>query len=259
LSQLCNGSIYANDNDSFFGPKARSIHGELFGSENPKLDIGLRTQHLESSPEGMSFHLLSGNKEMGIHHLSFWGVHNLDNTLAALSLCMGLGHTLDELLPHLAQLQLPKGRLQEVSCRQQGKVYIDYAHTPDALQAVLKSVRTHCPKANIRLLFGCGGNRDKDKRKEMGRIASQWADALILTSDNPRYEDPKSILKDIEQGVKQNTNYDMIPDRREAILWALSSQSENDILLLCGKGHETEQSLGETSLPFDEFEICQNY
>jgi UDP-N-acetylmuramoyl-L-alanyl-D-glutamate--2,6-diaminopimelate ligase len=124
---------------------------------------------------------------------------------------------------------------------------------------VLTSVREHVSSSRLRVLFGCGGDRDRTKRPKMGEIAARLADEVIITSDNPRSEDPQSIIKEIMAGVPTSTNVKMVVDRKEAIQWALDSQQPQDLLLLCGKGHETEQIWKSQKIKMDEFEICRKY
>src|SRR5262249_19644473 len=146
--------------------------------------------------------------------------------------------------------QVP-GRLEVL--HESPTVLRDYAHTPDALERALDAVRPFTPGQLI-VVFGCGGDRDKGKRPEMGAMAERKADRAIVTSDNPRTEDPEAILDDIEQGM-QSQNHERIEDRRAAIARALDTAAADDVIVLAGKGHETYQVRGTTKLPFDEKEI----
>ena len=138
-------------------------------------------------------------------------------------------------------------------------VIIDYAHTPDALENVLTTVRALTEK-RVLCLVGCGGDRDRAKRPLMGEIAGRLADLTFLTSDNPRTEDPDAILKDILPGMKRSRGaYRLIPDRKEAIRAALAEAKEGDLLLLAGKGHETYQEVGGQTLHLDEREEIASY
>jgi UDP-N-acetylmuramoyl-L-alanyl-D-glutamate--2,6-diaminopimelate ligase len=130
----------------------------------------------------------------------------------------------------------------------------DYAHTPDALDRAIRAVRPFARDGRLIVVFGCGGDRDRGKRPEMGRIAEQLADVAVVTSDNPRTEDPDRIIDDIEAGM-QRDNHLRIVDRHDAIARALSMAGTDDVILLAGKGHETYQIRGTTSYPFDEREI----
>ena len=137
-------------------------------------------------------------------------------------------------------------------------MFLDYAHTPDALERLLQSVRQwRATGARILLLFGCGGDRDRGKRKEMGRIATRLADLTVLTSDNCRSEEPTAILRDILRGVDKEKAYTVIPDREEAIRFAIRVARAGDIVLLAGKGHEEYEIRGNKRLPFSEREIAK--
>lgn len=145
-----------------------------------------------------------------------------------------------------------KGRMERYKDKD---IFIDFAHTPFAMENILRTVRQQFPSKHIKLLFGCGGDRDRSKRKEMGRIASLYSDELIITSDNSRSEDPKKIIDEILTGVNEKIKKTIIVDRKEAIIFAVRDMSQNEILLLLGKGHETYEinKLGKTH--FDEREI----
>ena len=152
-----------------------------------------------------------------------------------------------------------RGRLERVSAPTDDlTVFLDYAHTPDALERVLRTVRAFRKAGQrILLLFGCGGDRDRSKRAEMGRIASQLADLVVLTSDNCRTEDPQKILDEILRGLDKEKPYHVLCDRQEAIAYAVSVAQSGDILLLAGKGHEEYEIKGTHRLPFSEREIVR--
>ena len=133
-------------------------------------------------------------------------------------------------------------------------VYIDFAHTPDGLLNLLISLRSFV-KGKIILVFGCGGDRDRSKRPEMGRIAVGYADHVVITSDNPRSEDPKKIIEDIISGIPESDNYTVKSDRKDAIKYALSIAKKDDAVILAGKGHEPYQEIKGVKYPFDEREI----
>jgi len=135
-------------------------------------------------------------------------------------------------------------------------VLVDYAHTPDALERALEAVLAFRP-ARVLCVFGCGGDRDKGKRPLMGAVAARLADQVILTSDNPRSEDPLAILREIEAGVSGAVNVRTIPDRAEAIAALIDAAAPRDALLIAGKGHETYQILGSKTVPFDDREVAR--
>jgi len=134
---------------------------------------------------------------------------------------------------------------------------IDYAHTPDSLENILKTVKQYTI-GRVICVFGCGGDRDKTKRSVMGEISGRLADYTIITSDNPRTEDPEEIVNQIEDGIKKTKgNYECIVDRKEAIKKALTMENKNDIVIIAGKGHEMYQEINKEKIPFDERQIVQ--
>ena len=195
------------------------------------------------------------------------GDHNLENILSAVGVGSALAFDAPVIQNGINQLQTVPGRLERVPGSQNLPVYVDYAHTPDALENVLKALKRLAP-ARIISVFGCGGNRDKTKRPIMGHIAATWSDLAIITSDNPRSENPQDIIDQIlsgVQGTSQNeyTAQDLLngfedrgycrePDRRRAIQTAIRSAKPGDMVLIAGKGHETYQILGDATIPFDD-------
>ena len=150
------------------------------------------------------------------------------------------------------------GRIEAVTPKDHPfSVFVDYAHTPDALENVLKTVHEFA-KSNIICVFGCGGNRDRAKRPIMGEIAGRLSDFVIVTSDNPRNENPMDIIASIEDGVKRSgTKYICIENRRDAIAKAIAMAQENDVILIAGKGHENYQEINGTKYHFDDKEIVE--
>lgn len=155
----------------------------------------------------------------------------------------------------LTKLEYPPGRLELIK-KDDNKIIIDYAHTPDAVEKVIKTVKELNPN-NIITIIGCGGNRDKTKRPIMGDITTKLSNYVIFTNDNPREEDPDSIIKDIIQNL-DTTNYEIIPNREKAIIKGIQKLTKNDILLLLGKGHENYQIIGKNKYPFSDLEIVKN-
>ncbi|MBR5130620.1 MAG: UDP-N-acetylmuramoyl-L-alanyl-D-glutamate--2,6-diaminopimelate ligase [Alphaproteobacteria bacterium] len=177
------------------------------------------------------------------------GDFQLMNILCAIGLCIGLGANSDEIMQVIPFLQAPEGRLECVATLKNGaSIYVDYAHTPDALERVLKTMRAHTTGRLI-CVFGCGGNRDVTKRPIMGKIADQLADIVYVTDDNPRFENPAEIRSQIVAACPKAIE---IGDRQMAILTAVASLQENDVLVLAGKGHETGQSINGISYAFDD-------
>ncbi len=198
------------------------------------------------------------------------GDFNIYNILAASAAALSLGVGLDDVISGIGNLPSIPGRLERVMNRQQKRIIVDYAHTPDALAKALSAVR---PLARGRLIcvFGCGGDRDKGKRREMGRAAAELSDLVLLTSDNPRGEDPIAIITQIEEGVREAemeridefsllngafNGYQVLPERGEAIRRAVAISTEKDLILIAGKGHETYQIVEGARRDFDDRKIA---
>ena len=187
------------------------------------------------------------------------GDFSLYNALAALSVLKLLGVPLREAAKALQSCRGVRGRCEVVPTDTDFSVIIDYAHTPDGLKNILKTV---CGFAQGRVLtvFGCGGDRDRTKRPRMGRIAATLSDLVVVTSDNPRTESPYAILHDVLEGMRGSlTPFAVIEDRREAIGYALDRARRGDVVLLAGKGHETYQTVGTRNLPLDERQVVQEH
>ena len=187
------------------------------------------------------------------------GRHNIQNCLAAAGLCLAVGIKLHDICKGLSALQAVPGRLQPVqseACEKLGfQVLVDYAHTDDALKNVLKTLQPLCTGRLI-VVFGCGGDRDKTKRPRMARIAEELADIVVVTSDNPRTEEPEAIIADILTGFSDTKQPHILveSDRAEAIGLAVSIARRGDIILLAGKGHEDYQIIGTEKRHFSDFE-----
>jgi len=193
--------------------------------------------------------------------MSLLGEHNVSNALCAIAICGGLGIPVAALAEGVAAVERVPGRFEPVDAGQDFQVVVDYAHTDDALRNVLKAARAICGK-RVLVVFGCGGDRDRGKRPKMGRVAAEMADFVILTSDNPRTEDPVRILLDVEAGVQsanrqKGDGYLVIEDRAEAIARALAMARPGDLVLIAGKGHEDYQIIGTTRRHFDDREIAR--
>ena len=184
----------------------------------------------------------------------------IDNALDTMGAALALGIPLEESAAVLAKVPHVKGRVEVVPTP--GKDYtilIDYAHSPDSLENVLTTVKGFA-KGRTVALFGCGGDRDKAKRPRMGRIAADTADFVVVTTDNPRTERPADIIADILPGLAgRTTPYEVIEDRVEAIRWAMDHAGAGDVIVLCGKGHETYQEVGHEKRHMDEREIVAEH
>lgn len=199
------------------------------------------------SPSGSEWNLNHGGDQAHVS-LPLIGDVNVHNALGAAAVGITFGLTLQEIANALAELPQVPGRLEVIA--QNPTVLRDYAHTPDAIERALASVRPFT-SGRLILVFGCGGDRDRGKRPEMGKAAETAADLVIITNDNPRTEDPEQILDDIEDGMKSG-HHIRITKRKAAIQRALEEARDGDVVLLAGKGHETYQIIGTTKLPFDE-------
>ena len=196
---------------------------------------------------------------IGRIELKIPGRFTVYNSLCAIAITYELGFSIDEIANALKNLDFVKGRAEIVPLNKNFTVMIDYAHTPDGLQSILECVR-EIAKGRVITVFGCGGDRDKSKRAEMGRIAGDLSDITVVTSDNPRNENPLLIINDILCGMeKVKSRIAVIENRRQAIEFALSKARKDDLVLLAGKGHEIYQIIGNEKKPFDEREIVKSY
>ena len=203
--------------------------------------------NIRSTPRGSEWTLSAGGERATVA-LPLLGAFNVANALGAAAAAWSLGHSIQDVADRLSNAPQVPGRLERLLDRP--SVLRDYAHTPDALERALDAIRPFVAGRLI-VVFGCGGDRDRGKRPQMGAIAEAKADQVIITSDNPRTEDPERILDDIEQGM-QRRNHERLEDRRAAIARALAVAAPDDVVLLAGKGHETYQIRGTKTLPFDE-------
>jgi UDP-N-acetylmuramoyl-L-alanyl-D-glutamate--2,6-diaminopimelate ligase len=222
-----------------------------YGIEN---NADLRASEVRITSGGTSFRLDShlGSREV---ELRLVGKFNVYNALAALGAAVCEGIALDDALSSLKEIAGVPGRVEPVDAGQPYAVIVDYAHTPDGLENVLRTVR-ELTQGSVICVFGCGGDRDAKKRPIMGRIAAELADRIIVTSDNPRTEDPLLILRDIQVGLSEagvsEDRYELEPNRRAAIEKAVEMASPGDVVLIAGKGHETYQLIGGVTHDFDD-------
>ncbi|RPK28161.1 UDP-N-acetylmuramoylalanyl-D-glutamate--2,6-diaminopimelate ligase [Paenibacillus xylanexedens] len=217
-----------------------------------KADV--RASQISITSQGTSFHVdtFAGSADI---RLRMVGKFNVYNAMAAISAALVEGIPLEEIKRSLETVPGVDGRVEGVDEGQPFAVIVDYAHTPDGLENVLRTVKEFA-EGRVICVFGCGGDRDRTKRPLMGKIAANYSDFVLVTSDNPRTEDPDLILKDIEQGLIEESvpaeRYTMIVDRRQAIHEAIEMASPADVVLIAGKGHETYQIIGTTKTDFDD-------
>ena len=227
----------------------------LLGSSLPLLRYGFnvhcdfRANNFKQSARGMEFELTAKGKSYLVR-APLIGRFNVYNLLAALSAASAVKIPLREAVAALAEAPQVPGRMEHCGTRDGVSVFVDYAHTPDALENACRTLKELNPSRLI-TVFGCGGDRDRTKRPLMGKAAGEYSDACILTSDNPRSEDPEAILKEIESGMG-GARYKTVVDRAEAIRIAIHAAGKGDIVLIAGKGHEPYQQFADRTIDFDD-------
>jgi UDP-N-acetylmuramoyl-L-alanyl-D-glutamate--2,6-diaminopimelate ligase len=239
------GTVVTNLDDTAWNALRTERRRVAFSTRVPNAEV--RSESVRYSPRGSEFTLWLGDDAADVR-LPLIGDFNVINALGAAASAYALGMPANRVAARLSTMPQVPGRLELI--HESPAVLRDYAHTPDALERALDAVR---PFARERLIvvFGCGGDRDRGKRPQMGSIAESKGDLAIVTSDNPRTEDPERILDDIEAGMKRR-NHERIEDRRAAIARALELANARDVIVLAGKGHEDYQIRGTVKLPFDE-------
>jgi UDP-N-acetylmuramoyl-L-alanyl-D-glutamate--2,6-diaminopimelate ligase len=236
----------AHSQDFLAAAKKRGLKIVTVGEKGETLKLVARVPH----GEGQSLTVAHGGKRYDIE-LPLSGSFQASNALVAAGVAIGLGDVADKVFAALAHLRGAPGRLGKVAYAKSGAaVYVDYAHTPDALETVLAAIRPHV-KGRLHVVFGCGGDRDKGKRPLMGKAATQFADAVIVTDDNPRSEDPAAIRKEALAGAPAARE---IGDRAQAIGEAIAALGAGDALVIAGKGHEIGQTIGNRTRPFSDRE-----
>lgn len=241
---LPHGTVVYNLDDTAWSALKTDRRRVAFSERVP---AEVHSEDVRFGPRGTDFALWLDKDKVDVA-LPLIGDFNVVNALGAAAAAFALGVSAKRIGERLSSMPQVPGRLEVL--RESPTVLRDYAHTPDALERALDAVRPFAPDRLI-VVFGCGGDRDKGKRPEMGSIAERKADLAIVTSDNPRTEDPEKILDDIETGMHRD-NHERIEDRRAAIARALEIASERDVVVLAGKGHEDYQIRGTEKLPFDE-------
>lgn len=215
----------------------------------------LRAEQVQFSAEGTTFKLCWQDDRVDVK-LATPGLFSVYNALAAAGVGIKEHISLPVIADALAAVPGVPGRFQPVRAGQQFDVIVDYAHTPDGLENILRTARGFS-RGRVIVVFGCGGDRDRGKRPQMAEIASSLADLVIVTSDNPRSEDPDRIITDIVQGLRQGTEVQIEPDRRRAIYLAIRHARPGDVVLIAGKGHETYQISGNSTIHFDDREVAE--
>jgi UDP-N-acetylmuramoyl-L-alanyl-D-glutamate--2,6-diaminopimelate ligase len=227
--------------------------------------------HIESMDISGTVFTLKYTSQSSIVRTPLLGLYNVSNCLAAAGLCLAAGLDLETIAAGLSARQTIPGRLEKLDWPGDFSVIIDYAHTDDALKNVLSTLKPLCA-GKLRVVFGCGGDRDRTKRPRMAKVAEQLADFIIVTSDNPRTEKPEDIIDEIVAGFASRISFStsienpassieiiIEPDRKKAIALAIESAEKDDIVLIAGKGHETYQIIGKQKFDFSDKGIAQEY
>ena len=228
-----------------------TVHCVRYGMNN-KFKADVSGSDLKLSQDGLSMYVRTPWGE-GRLTSSLIGRFNASNLLAVLSASLLQGIEFDVALERLKHIESVPGRMQRLGGDNMPLIVVDYAHTPDALEQALSSLREHT-EGNLWCVFGCGGDRDKRKRSQMGSIAENRADYIVLTNDNPRSEDPASIIEDIRKGISDSAQLKVESDRHNAIHYAIQQAHAGDVILIAGKGHENYQLIGNTKYPFNDVE-----
>lgn len=248
-----------NQDDSAYLKIMEGHHCQTFLTYSLKDETAdLFADRIEHRLNGSSYDLHYRNQTVRIE-LQTPGDFSVANSLAAIGVGVLLNIPLPTIKQGLQRYSRVKGRFQTITSDKGYTAIVDYAHAPDGLDNVLRAIRNICQKRII-TVFGCGGDRDKSKRSIMGEIAGRLSDEVIMTSDNPRTEEPDSIINQIEEGLKPTgCPYRRITDRRQAIMAGLKLAEAGDVVLVAGKGHEDYQTIGKKNYPFDDVVIVEEY
>lgn len=240
--------------DDDFGRRLAAQKGEsrLIGYSLSDASAYLFCREAQFDDHGVRARLVTPQGE-GLLRSPLLGRFNLSNLLAVVGALLGLGYPLDEVLQALPKLQGPVGRMQRFGGERLPLVVVDYAHTPDALEKVLEALRPHV-SGRLLCLFGCGGDRDRGKRPLMAQVAERLADAVLVTDDNPRSEDPAQIVADIRAGFAKPEAIELVHGRGDAIARLIATAQVGDVVVLAGKGHEDYQEIAGVRHPFSDLE-----
>jgi len=226
---------------------------QSFGIDHP---ADIKAENINIKPEGTSFKVKIPNGDIDVC-VPIPGKFSVYNSLSAISACLCFDVNSNDIIKGLENLKVP-GRAELVETNKNFTVMVDYAHSPDSLENILETVKGYA-KGRIVVVFGCGGDRDRTKRPIMGQIAGELADFTVISSDNPRTEEPEAIISEIVEGIKRTKGeYIIIADRHEAIEYAIKNAIENDIIVIAGKGHETYQIFKDKTVHFDDREIAKD-
>ncbi len=257
LFKMCKRGVI-NLDDEAAGKMLEDAECECFTFSCGKVGADLTARNIKLNSDGVKF-LANTMGELVRVSLPIPGHFSVENALCALGIAVQLGIPVSDAAEALMTAKGVKGRVEVVPTKTDYTVLIDYAHSPDGVENVLKTVKGFA-KGRVMAVFGCGGDRDKTKRPKMGAIAAKLADYCVVTSDNPRTEEPEAIINDILEGMRcVRTPVKVITDRKKAIHWALSHGRKDDVIVLMGKGHETYQEINHVKYHMDEREIVKEY
>jgi UDP-N-acetylmuramoyl-L-alanyl-D-glutamate--2,6-diaminopimelate ligase len=231
-------------------PDTVQVWGVTHTNASAQVDEHITADNIHNTSTGIEFDVRWRGEICSVA-IPLYGDFNVENVLCVLAVMLALGVSLPEATKKLAHLQSVTGRMERFGGGEQPLIFVDYAHTPDALDKVLGSVRKHCSQ-DLWVVFGCGGNRDTGKRPQMGGCAEQWADHLIITDDNPRFENALDIVNAILAGCKNSDKVTVLQNREQAIQHAISQAQAGDCVVIAGKGHEDYQEINGKPLPFSD-------
>ncbi|MEE8450335.1 MAG: UDP-N-acetylmuramoyl-L-alanyl-D-glutamate--2,6-diaminopimelate ligase [Thermoguttaceae bacterium] len=237
--------------------------GYLRRIDGPVLTVGMRSAAeitavmVEQCVSEQTFLLTAGSESVPVR-TKMIGTHHVYNCLTAAAAGLVCGVDLPTIVRGLEAVEHVPGRLERIECGQPFSVFVDYAHTPDALTGCLQALRD-VVSGRLICVFGCGGDRDRQKRPLMGRAVEQGADVAVVTTDNPRTEEPMEIIADVLEGFEDLARAEVVEDRSEAIRWALATAKPGDCVLIAGKGHEDYQVIGEEQIPMSDGEVARDW
>jgi UDP-N-acetylmuramoyl-L-alanyl-D-glutamate--2,6-diaminopimelate ligase len=254
--------VVVNLDDAYSGqilaaiPETVKVWGVSHANASAQVDERVTAENIVNSTTGIEFDARWQGKVRKVA-VPLYGDFNVENVLCVLAVMLALGVSLRDATKKLAHLQPVTGRMERFGGCEQPLIFVDYAHTPDALDKVLGSVRKHCSH-DLWIVFGCGGNRDTGKRPQMGACAEQWADHVIITDDNPRFENGLDIVNAILAGCKDSHKIAVLQNREQAIQHAISHAKAGDCIVIAGKGHEDYQEINGKTLPFSDRDCVLN-
>ncbi|HRE39712.1 MAG TPA: UDP-N-acetylmuramoyl-L-alanyl-D-glutamate--2,6-diaminopimelate ligase [Ignavibacteria bacterium] len=255
-------SIAVTNLDDEYGDKIISDTKAKIQYYSINKNSDFKATNIKINTNGISFTSTVSGKEFKFE-TGITGRFNIYNSLAAITVCIGLGFELNSISSALKKFNYVDGRFNIIPLKNGADAIIDYSHTSDslknAIEAAIDLINERGEKGRVITIFGCGGNKDKIKRPVMGKIATELSDYVIITSDNPRFEEPMEIINEILNGVEDKTNFEIEVNRELAIKRGLEISEKGDLILICGKGHETYQEINGVKNHFDDKEIVKKY